>query len=155
MAEQAEKPGKKIKKPKSRGHKIAGWLSVILWVVGFGLAFVIKPHTPLIWVPDALLLAGFFPLLYIWSPSWPWIIFGLLNLGIGWVLLIAFYLPPNELKPDMLKLRDHLADYHAPFTWMYVGVFSMVYGVVRMTKNIIRWSIRKAGKTPEISQPES
>ncbi len=43
--------------------KIAGIVSAVLWIVGFALAFVVPSTSPFMWVPDALLLIGFFPLL--------------------------------------------------------------------------------------------
>jgi hypothetical protein len=49
----------------SSARKISAVLSAVLWTVGFFLAFVIPKTSPLIWVPDFLLLIGFFPLLFI------------------------------------------------------------------------------------------
>ncbi|HEY9788376.1 MAG TPA: hypothetical protein V6D17_23505 [Candidatus Obscuribacterales bacterium] len=136
----------KEKKPKSGAHKTAAISSAVLWVAGFALAFVIPPRTPFIWVPDFLLLIGFIPLLWVWRPSWPWIVFGVLNVIIGFVLLVAFYLPDGDLpRQEMVTLRRHLAEYHSPYTWMLTGIGATVYGFIRMIKNIVLWvKARKA-----------
>lgn len=144
------KEGKAEKKPKTRAQKVAGILSVVLWVAGFLLAFVIKPGHELIWLPDALLLLGFFPLLWIWRPGWPWLVFGILNFAIGAILIVVYYLSDNALpKKDMIEVKHHLDAYHSSFTWMWIGAFATAYGIFRMTKNLVLWVKEKrlAGKT--------
>lgn len=149
--------------------KIAGIVSAVLWIVGFALAFVVPSNSPFMWVPDALLLIGFFPLLIFWKPSWPWLVFGVLNVVIGFVLLVATFLPVETLTAEMAKAREqltatkspyasmfsptateqmahvhtHLAKQHSPWTWMIIGVISTIYGVVRMIKNTIKWAAAK------------
>lgn len=54
--------------------KIGAIASAALWCLGIGLAFVIKPDSMFIPVPDALLLLGFLPLLFMWRFSFPWIV---------------------------------------------------------------------------------
>lgn len=155
-------------KPQS-GSKWATISSAVLWILGFALAFVIPAQSPFMWVPDALLLVGFLPLLYLWKPSWPWIVFGVLNIVIGFVLLVATFLPVESLTSEMGKARQqleaakspyaavfsttsaeqmanvhrHLAKQHSPWTWMLVGVFSTAYGFIRMLKNSIKWLAAK------------
>lgn len=149
--------------------KIAGIVSAVLWIVGFALAFVVPSNSPLMWVPDALLLIGFFPLLIFWKPSWPWLVFGVLNVVIGFVLLVATFLPVETLTTEMAKAREqltaakspyasmfsptateqmahvhtHLAKQHSPWTWMIIGVISTIYGIVRMIKNMVKWAASK------------
>ena len=126
-------------------RKIAAVLSAVLWTLGFFLAFVIQPTSRFIWIPDTLLLVGFFPLLMIWKPAWPWLVFGGCNLFIGIVLEVAKFLPDSSLPGEMRLVRAHLADYHAPLAWMFVGVVSIIYGVIRFFKGLYRWlSKRKA-----------
>jgi hypothetical protein len=158
----------KEKKPLS-ASKIAGIVSAVLWILGFALVFVVPSSSPYMWVPDALLLIGFFPLLIFWKPSWPWLVFGVLNIVIGFILLVATFIPVDTLTSEMDKARDqltqakspyasvfsstateqmahvhtHLAKQHSPWTWMVVGVISIIYGVVRMIKNMIKWAAAK------------
>ena len=158
------KPGKRM-----TASKIAGIVSAVLWIVGFALAFVIPADNQLIWIPDALLLIGFFPLLFFWKPSWPWLVFGILNVIIGFVLLVGTFIPVDTLTGEMKKAREqltaqnspyasvfsetstaqmaqvhtHLVKQHSPWTWMLIGVFSTVYGLVRMIKNIFKWAAKK------------
>lgn len=154
---------------KKSGSKIATILSAVLWILGFALAFVIPAESPFMWVPDALLLIGFFPLLILWKPSWPWFVFGVLNVVIGFVLLVAFYIPADTLTSEMAKahqqmvetkspyadvfsatsaqqmahVHTHLAKQHSPWTWMLIGVISVIYGIVRMIKNIVKFAVNK------------
>lgn len=163
MSEAAEKS------KKMSASKIAGIVSAVLWILGFALAFVIPAENPLMWVPDALLLIGFFPLLFFWKPSWPWLVFGILNVVIGFVLLVGTFIPVDTLTTEMKKAREqltaqkspyasvfsetsteqmahvhtHLVKQHSPWTWMLVGVFSTIYGIVRMIKNMIKWAAKK------------
>ncbi len=161
---EARETGKKMS-----ASKIAGIVSAVLWIVGFALAFVIPADNPFMWVPDAMLLIGFFPLLFFWKPSWPWLVFGILNVVIGFVLLVGTFIPVDTLTTEMKKAREqlteqkspyasvfsesstqqmahvhtHLVKQHSPWTWMLVGVFSTIYGIVRMIKNTIKWAAKK------------
>jgi len=142
---------------KSHGGKIAALVSMILWILGFALAFVFPTGSPWIWVPDALLLAGFFPLLFAWKPGWPWVVFGLLNVVIGFFLLVAFYMQSNQFTPEMVAVRNHLAEKHSPFTWMFFGVVSTIYGAIRMIKNLIIFIKKKSAQAKQVtnaSKPE-
>lgn len=132
------------------GARLASLLSIVLWVVGLGLAFVVPPKSPYIWVPDALLLAGFWPLLYIWRPGWPWLVFGLMNVGIGMILLIASFVKDEDFPSQQLvPMNHHLRDYHAPFTWMYIGLFSIAFGLVRMARHFIAWILERKKRREE------
>ncbi|MBA3857587.1 MAG: hypothetical protein C0507_11825 [Cyanobacteria bacterium PR.3.49] len=155
-------------KPKS-GGKWATFSSAVLWIVGFVILFIVPADSPYVWVSDALLLLGFFPLLILWKPSWPWLVFGVLNVVIGFVLLVATYLPVESLTSEMAKARQqlvetkspyaavfseasaaqmahvhtHVVKQHSPWTWMILGVISTVYGLIRMIKNTIKWIAQK------------
>lgn len=154
---------------KISASKIAGIVSAVLWIVGFALAFVIPADNPLMWVPDALLLIGFFPLLFFWKPSWPWLVFGVSNIIIGFVLLVGTFIPVDTLTTEMNKAREqliaqkspyvsffseastqqmahvhtHLVKQHSPWTWMIIGIASTIYGIIRMVKNMIKWAAKK------------
>lgn len=140
--------GTKMEKPKkSRAAKIAAISSTVLWILGFALAFVVPAASPFGWVPDAMLLVGFFPLLYAWRPGWPWLVFGILNIIIGFLLLVAFYIPDTNFTPDMIAVRKHLAEQHSPFTWMTIGILSALFGVVRMTIHLAQWIRARSNKS--------
>lgn len=133
-----------VSKGKSQSGKIAGIASCILWVLGFALAFVIPPTNALIWVPDTLLLVGFLPLLFVWRFSWPWLVFGLFNVFIGFVLLTVGYVPDSEFPADVIKVKHHLQEYHPPLVWMIFGALTFLYGLIRLSKNIFKWYAAKA-----------
>lgn len=121
------------------GKKIGAIASALFWCLGILLAFVIKPNSPFIPIPDALLLLGFLPLLFIWRFSFPWIIFGLFNLGIGILLQTIEYLPNDHFPPELLPPKQHLAEYHKPLSWLIVGLVSSLFGLVRFGKNVANW----------------
>ena len=135
-------------KEKKRSSKL-GWLAVFLWVVGFGLAFVIAPGSPYILVPDGLLLVGFWPLLIANRCRWLWLVFGVFNTFIGFVLLVVRFMPDKEFSfdPKVLATKTHLGQYHEPFTWMIVGVISAVIGLVLIVIGLVRWLVRKTRKS--------
>jgi len=141
----ADNEGSKEKKKKKTGAaKVAAIASTVLWVLGFALAFVIPARSPFGWIPDGMLLVGFFPLLYAWRPGWPWVVFGVLNTIIGFLLLIAFYIPDTNFTNDMIIVRKHLAEQHSPFTWMTIGIVSTIFGMARMSLHLFQWFKRKA-----------
>lgn len=131
--------------------KIAGIVSTVLWLLGFLLMFILQKDSQLMWLSDALLLIGFWPLLFVWRFSWPWIIFGASNVLIGFILLVAFYLPDSSFvgHPEMITARHHIMEYHSPWTWMVIGVISTIYGVIRMVKNIVIWYRARRKKTSD------
>ena len=118
---------------------MAAVASTILWVAGFGLAFVIPAGSPLIWVPDSLLLLGFIPIMLAFRPIWPWFVFGLCNTFIGIVLDVARYLPDNVQTAEMQKVRRHLAELHVPFVWVAFGVLAVLYGTGRLARTCVMW----------------
>lgn len=134
------------KKSKSRALKIAGIASTVMWILGFALLFIMKPDNKLIWTSDALLLYGFWPLLFVYKAGWTWLIFGLLNMGIGFLLEVAKYLPPEAFPADVLESKDHILKYHPTMVWIFNGFLSAFYGIFRMTKTIIRWVVKTSKK---------
>jgi hypothetical protein len=139
------------KKTKTRAAKIAGIISTVMWIAGFLIMPVLPKGSAWMWTSDLLLLLGFFPLLFVWKPGWPWVIFGLLNVGIGFILLIGFYIPDKaqHFNKEQMVMLDHLAVYHSPFTWMVVGIIATVYGVIRMIKNLVKFILKKRTESLE------
>ncbi|CAN5614861.1 hypothetical protein BH10CYA1_BH10CYA1_12860 [soil metagenome] len=146
--EGSKKTEKKTEK-KTGAAKIAAIASTVLWILGFALAFVVPANSPFGWVPDGMLLVGFFPLLYAWKPGWPWVVFGVLNTIVGFLLLVAFYIPDTNFTADMIMVRKHLAEQHSPFTWMTIGIMSTIFGMVRMAVHLFQWIKAKSDKKDE------
>ncbi len=126
---------------------VLNWTATIFWILGFALAFVIPAKSKFIFLPDALLLIGFWPFLWQWRFSLPWIIFGVLNMGIGFILQISEYLPNEKFTHEMILAKEHLANQHSPITWIVVGFVSTVFGLIRFFKNTILWVARKLNKS--------
>jgi len=124
-------------KMKSLREKVAAVLSAVLWTLGFFLAFVISSLSPYIWLPDFLLLLGFIPLLFIWKPGWPWLVFGVVNVFIGFALEVTKFLPPGSLPAAMRPFREHLSQYHVSLDWILVGGFAFLYGLFRILKGVV------------------
>ena len=130
-------PGKK------RNHKRAAVVSCVLWVVSLILSFAIPPTNSYIWVPDVFLLVGFIPLLFSWSPSWPWLAFGFLNFFIGSFLLLLSCMPDAPFPKELHAGKHHIVEFHPWAPWMILGLLAFLYGAGRMTKNIVLWLINK------------
>lgn len=120
------------------GKKIAGILAIFLWLLSIGLSFAIPPGSELIWVPDAVLLLGFFPLLWICPYSLVWIAFGILTAFIGFFLLLLTNIPTSSLPAETHKVKEHLAEYHPSWSWMLLGVLGTAGGVVKLFLNLIK-----------------
>jgi hypothetical protein len=121
----------------SLGYKFSVALSTVLWILGFVLAFVVPKGSPFFWVPDFLRLIGFWPLLWLPKPSWPWLVFGVLNVLIGFVLQMAAFLPETNFTAQMILVKKHLAEQHSPLTWILVGFVSLLIGVLRALRNCL------------------
>jgi len=139
----AERPsGSKNRK----GRQLAAWGSALIWTASFILTFVIPGGSPQIWVPDTLLLLGFVPLLFVWKPAWPWLVFGFCNIGIGFVLAVTPFLDDSLLPGEMPAVRRHLAEFHVPLVWVLLGAASIVYGLVRLAKSLVSWLLARRGR---------
>jgi hypothetical protein len=121
-----------------RGARIAAAASLGIWVAGIALSFQIPTSSNLIYVPDALLLIGFVPLLFQWRFSWPWLVFGVFNFGIGIFLGAIEFMPDNLFPNDVLFAKHHLAAYHPAITWWIFGGLAFAFGLARLTKNLIK-----------------
>ena len=136
----------KGRKSKTQALKIAGIASTTMWILGFVLLFVLKPDDKLIWTSDALLLYGFWPLLFVYKAGWTWFIFGILNMAIGFLLEVAKYLPPEAFPPDVLATKDHILKYHPTMVWIINGFFSALFGAFRIVRTIVKWVMKKSNK---------
>lgn len=141
--------------PKKRSHRTAAIVSCVLWVVSLILSFTIPPTSPYIWVPDVFLLIGFIPLLFSWSPSWPWLVFGFLNFAIGSFLLLLSCLDDAPFPKELHAGKHHIVEYHPWAPWMILGLLAALFGVGRITKNIVRWIIvKQKAKTNAVVSPD-
>ncbi len=127
----------------------ASVIATLFWICGFALAFLLPKGTFAMSSADALLLLGFFPLLWKVRARWLWLVFGILNIGIGCVLLIAQFLPEEVLTAhiDLAKLQVHLSEYHFPYVWLIVGAVAVMIGIGRLTVGGLAWiKARTQGK---------
>jgi len=145
MSDKESPPDPGVTKPKkTKAAKVAGLAATILWVLGFLLTCLLPPRSTFVWLGDALLLIGFWPLLWIWRPGWPWLVFGVLNTAIGCLLAIAPYLPETNFTHEMIVVRNHLRDSHSALTWMFIGIISAVVGLVRMICHLCQWIAKRS-----------
>jgi hypothetical protein len=127
--------------------KAAGVISCVLWILGFALSFVIPGKSTFTWVPDTLLLVGFFPVLLVHPAGWTWLIFGILNVAIGFILEIGYQLPDDVFPVEVNTLRKGLQATHPTLVWILLGAVCTVYGVFRIIKTIIRFIAKRASKS--------
>lgn len=133
----------------SRRTRIGTILSTVLWAVGFVLLFVIKPDNPLVFLSDTFLLIGFWPLLFAWRAGWTWLVFGLLNIFIGFFLELAKFLPTDTMTPTMQaayeQAKTHVICVHPALVWILIGAASALFGLVRI--GITIWRYLKSRKS--------
>ena len=129
--------------PKPGGPFVATVVSTVLWVLSIILAFMIKPGHALAFVPDALLLLGFFPLLILWRRGWVILLFGFFNAFIGFFLLLLEFLPDEKFTGAMQAMRQHLLSMHSCWTWMTVGVVALLWGSLSIAVTVTNWFLKK------------
>ncbi|MBX9669767.1 MAG: hypothetical protein K2X93_19240 [Candidatus Obscuribacterales bacterium] len=150
-------------KKKSLGLKIAGALSTVLWIGGFVLPFVLPSTSRFVWLSDTLLLIGFWPLLFVYRTGWTWVVFGVLNILLGfglelvhWLMLSipdTFWTPDKAaFKPMFEGMAEHIRVMHPFLPWMLIGAVSAVYGVFRIVKTIIIWLFKRYKKSRAAGQ---
>lgn len=122
-------------------------LSTALWVISIIAAFQIHPENRLIWLPDALLLLGFVPLLLLWNRGWLTFLFGLCNSFIGFFLLVLAYLESDKFTGQALAMKEHLIQYHSPWSWILIGLMATAWGGVQtlyvLSRLLIKMSRRE------------
>lgn len=118
---------------------VATIASTGLWIVSIVLAFIIKAGDKFAFVPDLLLLLGFFPVLALWRRGWLTLLFGLLNTFIGFFLLILQYLDDDLFQGPMQMMRHHLISMHSCWTWILLGLVALIWGAVSTSISLVRW----------------
>jgi len=119
-------------------------VAAIMWVIGIILAFKIPPSSNFIWLPDALLLFGFYPLFISSKSPWLWLIFGFIDIFISGILLIAASAPPEELtRLHVLEMNNHMQSYHPYYTWAIIGFISTFIALIQLALQIIKWFANK------------
>jgi hypothetical protein len=130
------------KKKASKKVLIVTLVSTLMWVASLVFSFVIKPADKLVFIPDALLLLGFFPLLWLWRRDWLTFLFGLFNGLIGFFLVILQFLPDEKFTGAMQLMRTHLLQMHSSWTWLILGVVAMLWAAVGMSISLFGWVSR-------------
>lgn len=152
----AAKEGKPpAKKEKTVVQKIALWSACVLWVLSIVLSFAIPTSSSLIWLPDTVLLLGFFPLIIICRYSIIWLAFGILTGFIGSFLLVLTNIPDSALPAQTISVKKHLAEYHPCWSWMILGTFVTVCGTIRLLVNSVFFFVRRGrnqgpGNSPQV-----
>ncbi|MBX9687238.1 MAG: hypothetical protein K2X27_11085 [Candidatus Obscuribacterales bacterium] len=136
------------KKADSR-KKIAGLSALLLWVLSIAFSFAIPPSSEQIWLPDAILLVGFFPLLWICPFSLVWLAFGILTTFIGAFLLLLSCIPDASMPAQSVSIKHHLAEYHPCWTWMILGLIATVAGAIKSLISLSKILLNKAKKQRE------
>lgn len=123
-------------------------LASLLWIAGFALGFIIPAGSTYIWLPDALLLFGFWPLLFKMKAKWLWLSFGILNFSIGCVLELISCLPDQSFASvaNAIKVKSHLSEHHMPLVWMAIGILAFLVGVGILGFRLVRWLILRYGR---------
>lgn len=133
--------------------KCALWATVsstFLWVLSLVLAFQIKPENSLIWLPDALLLLGFVPLLILWRRGWLTFLFGLCNCFIGVFLLILRYLESDKFTGQVLAMKEHLVMLHSPWSWFFIGLAALIWGSIQISISLGRLILKALQKNDQV-----
>ncbi len=147
--ENPDKPGKGSLNTK----KIAGWAACVLWLLSIILSFCIPTSSPLIFLPDTVLLLGFMPLILICPYSLVWIAFGVLTAFIGCFLLLLTHIPNSALPADTHAIKMHLAEFHPSWSWMIIGGVFAIAGILKLFYNL---ALRlQAGRTAKEELPQS
>lgn len=115
----------------------------ILWTASLIASLIIKPGSAYIHLPDALLLAGFLPLLVAAKPAWPWFVFGILNVVIGFALQTSECIPAGTLPKESLPIKEHLKEMHVPIVWILFGLLALACGIIKIIGGLISWLMKK------------
>jgi len=111
----------------------SGLLAILFWVISFILAFKISPDSCYIWLPDSLLVFGFYPLLIGSRARWLWLVFGMGNILIGWMFVMSAVIPDTCFAPyHLIEIKKHLQLYHPYMVWLLTGVLSLLVGIIML-----------------------
>jgi hypothetical protein len=112
-------------------------LAAALWIASAVTLFLFGKGSRLLWLSDTLLICGSWPLLYYWTPSWPWITFGICNLVLGIEIAILAVIPASGFPAYMIPVQRHILEHHQLVPWLLLGLISILYGIGRATKNLV------------------
>lgn len=146
-ADESPEPQKSKKTQVTRETKLASWTACGLWVLSIILSFCIAPKSAQIWIPDAVLLLGFYPLIWVCPWSLVWIAWGILTTFIGWFLLLLTCLPDSSLPAQSIGVKQHLAEYHVCWPWLIMGALITICGTIRLIINTVKL-LRRKTKAP-------
>ena len=119
--------------------------AIIFWIVSFILSFTVPPSSQFIWLPDTLLLLGFWPLFFGMRARWWWLVFGICNMFIGFVLLVSIFLPDQDLaRYNMLAMKTHMKLYHPYLVWFLIGLFSTIISLIVCIKSFSTWLYKRS-----------
>lgn len=135
---------------KGKGALWATVSSTSLWILSLVLAFQIKPENVLIWLPDALLLLGFVPLLILWGRGWLTFLFGLCNCFIGVFLLVLRYLESDKFTGQVLAMKEHLVMLHSPWSWFFIGLVALIWGSIQISISLGRLILKALRKNEQV-----
>ncbi len=125
-----------MRKPSKRSTILAA----VIWIISLILAFRIPPSSSFIWLPDALLLLGFYPLFISTKSPWLWFIFGLIDTFVGFMLLIVRSAPKEELvRLHVLEINAHMQSYHPYYVWTIIGILSTIIGLAQLQFRLFVW----------------
>src|SRR5262249_35008225 len=119
-------------------------IAMIMWVMAIVLPGIVPAKPQFLWTSDALLLFGFFPLLIACRANWLWLVFGLLNMTVGWFLAMAYMIPEERFAVyHLAEIKKHVDLYHPLLVWLLIGFLATIIGVVRLLIIAIRWFTKK------------
>jgi hypothetical protein len=88
-------------------------------------------------------LFGFWPLLIGSSARWLWLVFGICNIGIAFVLVVSNCIPDGDFaKYRLLETHTHLKLYHPYLVWLLMGALSTIIGIVLLISRLVQWLIQ-------------
>lgn len=127
-------------------------IAAVIWIAAFIFAFTIPSASHFIWVPDTLLLFGFYPLLISIKSPWLWLGFGILDFISGVLLLIAKYVPEEEFgrierlahlyslyHGHLSEINVQMQSYHPYYVWAIIGLLSIIIGLAQLLFRLSAW----------------
>jgi hypothetical protein len=121
-------------------------IAAVIWIVSVIFAFTIPPPSKFIWLPDALLLFGFYPLFISMRSAWLMLAFGVINFFVGFGLLIMQCAPKEELirlehiaRFNLIETSSHVIAYHPYYVWGLIGILSAIIGLGQLLFRLFIW----------------
>jgi hypothetical protein len=124
---------------RSSFKRLCTMLATALWLAATVAMFLFDKESRWFWLPDVLMICGFWPLLYFFRPSWPWLVFGVGCLLIAVEISACAFMSPAKLPTPLLPVRQHIIQHHILDPWLLLGLASILYGIIRAIKNAVLW----------------